>query len=173
MVIWIIGLSGAGKTTVARRVHELWANAAPNTVLVDGDEVREIMRENIQPDSHELSGRRRNAERIFRLCHWLDKQNINVVCSILSIFPDLREENRQEFSKYFEVFIDVPMDELVRRDIKDIYAPALRGERTHVVGVDIPFPRPDSADLIIDNSEPDIDIDKVARQILKANGIEL
>ncbi len=170
MVIWIIGLSGAGKTTIARRVHELWAETAINTVLVDGDEIRDIMRENDRPDAHELTGRRRNAERIFRMCRWLDRQNINVVCSILSIFPDLRDENRRELSKYFEVFIDVPMDELVRRDIKDIYAPALRGERTHVVGVDIPFPRPENPDLVIDNSRPGLDIDAVARQILRASG---
>lgn len=168
MVIWLIGLSGAGKTTIAREVRRIWVAREPNTVLVDGDEIRDIMKSDQAPDSHTVAGRRRNAERMTALCKWLDQQNINVVCSILSIFPELRAENRTLFSNYFEVFIDAPLDALIERDTKNLYAPAVRGELENVVGIDIPFPRPEAADLTIDNSKDSLDAEAAARSILEA-----
>ena len=56
--------------------------------------------------------RRRNAERICRLCRFLDAQGIDVVCAILSLFHESQEWNRKHYSRYFEVYLDVPMDEL-------------------------------------------------------------
>ena len=168
MVIWLIGMSGAGKTTIAREVRRIWVAREPNTVLVDGDEIRDIMKSDQQPDSHTVAGRRRNADRITALCKWLDQQNINVVCSILSIFPELRAQNRTQFSNYYEVFIDAPLDVLVQRDTKNLYAPAIRGELENVVGIDIPFPKPESADLMVDNSKEGLDVEAAARGILAA-----
>lgn len=171
MVIWLIGMSGAGKTTIGRRVWEQWRAKAPNTVFVDGDEVRALFRHDQRPDAHKLSGRRVNAERITDLCAWLDGQGINVVCCILSLFPDMRAGNRERYSRYFETYVKVPLDKLKQRDVKDIYAPALRGERTDVVGVDIAFPEPEAPDLIIDNGIDGLDPDETARHILTAAGL--
>jgi cytidine diphosphoramidate kinase len=166
MVIWLIGLSGSGKTTLGREIVRQWKVSAPNTVLVDGDEVRRVFRQDTQAADYSLTGRRLNAERILELCAWLDAQDINVVCSILSIFPDLRLRNRERFQHYFEVYLNPPLQTLVDRDTKGLYKRALAGEMNDMVGVDIPFPPPTAADLEIDTSLPG-DIGDIAQQILE------
>ncbi|WP_415755838.1 adenylyl-sulfate kinase [Pseudomonas leptonychotis] len=166
MVIWLIGLSGSGKTTLGKEIVSQWKTSAPNTVLVDGDEVRRIFRQDTQAADYSMAGRRLNAERIFELCAWLDAQNINVVCSILSIFPDLRARNREQFQRYFEVYLNPPMQTLLERDTKGLYRKALAGEMNDMVGVDIAFPAPTAADLEIDTSQPG-DVSALAHHIIE------
>ena len=167
MVIWLSGLSGSGKTAIGRRLVALWKDEAPNTVLVDGDEVRDLLAIPRDTASFTLEGRREVARRICNICAWLDRQDINVVCCTMSFFDDLRRANRETLSRYFEVFISVPMEVLYERDDKDLYAPALRGEIANVIGVDLPFTPPADPDLVVDNSRDGGDLDALAAQILK------
>jgi len=167
MVIWLIGLSGAGKTTIGRHVHEMYKNKFQNTVFIDGDEIREIFDDHQAVDSYTVNGRRKNAERITELCAWLDHQNINVVCCILSIFPKMRASNTKRFSSYFEAYIKVPMADLKRKDNKGLYNAAINGEIENVVGVQIPFPEPKAADIVIDNSNFNISPKSHAEKIFK------
>lgn len=171
MVIWVIGLSGAGKTTLAKALVRGWRTQTTNVVLVDGDEVRRIFGREDGPQAYAIEGRRRNADRMAALCEMLDRQEINVVCSILSLFPEQREENRQRFSRYFEVFLDAPPAILEARDAKGIYAAARAGHMRDVVGVDIPYPRPESADMVIDTSGAMPNIDTLACEVLARAGV--
>ena len=93
-----------------------------------------------------------NAHRISHLCRLLDRQGIDVIAAVLSMFPDWQAWNRANFEHYFEVFLDVPMATLRARDNKDLYARAERGELQNVVGVDLDFPRPANPDLLIDGA---------------------
>jgi adenylylsulfate kinase-like enzyme len=165
MVIWLIGLSGSGKTTLGTEIVRQWKVTEPNTLLVDGDEVRRIFRQDQQVADYTIEGRRQNAERIFELCAWLDAQSHHVVCSVLSIFPDLRARGRTDFRRYFEVYLNPPMQTLFERDTKGLYRKARGGEMQHVVGVDIPFPPPTDADLEIDTSRS-ANIPELAKHIL-------
>ncbi len=146
MVIWLIGLSAAGKTTVGRLLAERLKAEAGNLVFLDGDLLRDVWGDRL---GHDVDGRRRNAHRISHLCRMLDAQNIHVVAAVLSLFPEWQQWNREQFSRYFEVFLDVPMNVLEERDPKGLYARARAGQEPNVVGVDIPFPRPAAADLTI------------------------
>ena len=165
MVIWLVGLSAAGKTTIGRRLYDIRKRRNAATVLVDGDEIRRIFKHDHHPDAYSVEGRRANAERIVELCAWLDGQGIDVVCCVLCIFPEVLSENRQRFSDYFEVFVDVPLEIAERRDAKGVYGPARRGESANVVGLDIPFPRPEGADMVIDNSREGKDSGALAAEI--------
>lgn len=147
MVVWIMGLSGAGKTTLARKVVEELRNSVSNVVLIDGDEIREMFGNDL---GHTLADRRRNADRICRLGKFLDDQGIHVVCAILSLFPESREWNRNNLRDYYEVFIDTPLNDLKERDSKGLYARFARGEISDVAGLDLVFPLPD-AHLVIRN----------------------
>ena len=77
MIVWLVGLSGAGKSTIAREMHKQWQAKDPATVLIDGDEVRGIFKHDSGPEAYTTAGRRVNAERIAAMCVWLDRQNIN------------------------------------------------------------------------------------------------
>lgn len=168
MVIWLIGLSGVGKTTIGSRLHKLWQATAANTVFVDGDEIRKIFGADQVNHDYSLAGRRRNAERITAICSWLDRQGINVVACVLSVFQDNRDWNRENYSNYFEVFIDAPMDILRKRHPRDLYGKAERGEMPNVVGIDIPWTPPLKSDLVIDNGEGAEEAHALARRILDA-----
>lgn len=166
MVIWIIGLSASGKTTLGRAIYKQWKNETPNTVFLDGDDIRKIFRHENQTQHYTIEERERNSDRICELCEWLDMQGINVVCSVLSLFEEARDWNRKTYSKYFEVYIDVPMEILKKREKKGLYEGAASGKIKNVVGVDIPFPTPKNSDYVIDNSKNGLDFEKIAEDIL-------
>ena len=148
MVIWIIGLSGAGKTTLANTIIKKISKHKSNVVLLDGDIIRDVFGNDL---SHSIDDRLINAQRINRLCKMLDDQNIHVVCSILSLFQESRNWNRQNIKNYFEVYIDAPMDQLQKRDYKGIYKQYNEGKIKDVAGIDIEFIPPENPDLIINN----------------------
>lgn len=148
MVVWIVGISGAGKTTLAAAVVASARTRGAPVVLVDGDVVREIFGNDL---GHTIEDRRRNGDRICRLCKFLDDQQVHVVCAILSLFPETRAWNRRHISNYFEVFIDAPLADVVARDVKGIYGRYHRGEITNVAGMDIAFPEPTDAEIRIHN----------------------
>ncbi len=164
MVIWIIGLAGAGKTTVGRAVFERLKARNPATVFLDGDHVRAI----VGDTGHSVAEREKNGWRICRLCHYLDRQGIDVVCCVLSLFHEQQAWNRENYSTYFEVFLDVPMEVLEARDQKGLYSGARAGTVCDVVGIDIPFEPPVRPDLVIPNGEARDDFSEVAARVLAA-----
>lgn len=162
MVIWFIGMSGAGKSTLAEALYTRMKAELPNLVYLDGDAFREIFRNDAD---HTLEGRRKNAERISHFCRVLDQQGIHVIASVLSIFPEWQQWNRETFSKYFEIFLDIPLEELQRRDTKGLYSGARAGRIPNVVGIDLVFPPPKAPDLILGLEEQQKGIEFCLTQI--------
>jgi len=148
MVIWFIGLSGSGKTTISKLVYDELKKKIPNLVRLDGDVLRDVFGNDA---GHTVEGRLKNAIRISNLTKMLADQNIHVIAAVLSIFPEWQKWNRENIDNYAEVYLKASMSSLRQRDIKDLYEPAFNGLIKNVVGVDIPFPEPEQADLIIDN----------------------
>ncbi|MGB0670889.1 MAG: adenylyl-sulfate kinase [Rhodospirillales bacterium] len=163
MVIWIIGLSAAGKSTVAREVVRLLGESHIPSVLLDGDLLRDVWGQSL---GYDLDSRRENADRTCRLGRMLEQQGICVVTAILSLFPESRLWNRQNLNRYFEVYLDVPMEELKRRDPKGLYAKAERGEMDQVVGLDLTWQPPEAPDLHL-NAPAVLDTPQaLARQVI-------
>jgi cytidine diphosphoramidate kinase len=163
MVVWIIGLSGTGKSTLSGHVVSQMRQSGKKVVLLDGDVIRTLFGNDVD---HTIEGRRKNAERLSRLSKFLSEQGVDVVAAVLSMFPEWRRWNRQNIPGYAEVYMRASMETLLARDIKNLYARALKGEITNVVGVDLPFPEPENPELVIDNDENLVDFSALAEKVL-------
>ena len=163
MVIWLLGLSGSGKTTVGRILTEEIKQKKDNIIFLDGDILREVWGSSL---SHDLKSRSINAERISKLCLMLEDQDMIVIAAVLSIFPEWQEWNRKNFKSYFEIFLDVPIEEVIKRDPKKIYHNFKKGKIKNVVGLDIDFPRPSKSNLIISGKDIILPPNKIVEKIL-------
>jgi adenylylsulfate kinase-like enzyme len=143
MVIWLVGMSGVGKTTIADILFKKISKETDSNALpIDGDIVRLIDGNNKKDTSYSLKSRYKNAKRIQEICLALDQSGEDVICSILCIFPDILKENKKIFSNYYEVYLDASLEELERRDTKGLYESARKGLISDLVGYDIEFPIP-------------------------------
>ncbi len=167
MVIWITGISGAGKTTLSNAIARKFKPLVPELVQIDGDEIRELFGANL---SYEESGRFEQIQRIQRLAHMLDRQGILVLVSALYGHPDLFEWNRKNFSEYFEIYLEAPLELVQQRDTKSLYHKASIGEMPNVVGIDLPWHAPENPQLRINaclEENPDAVALRVAQRIPK------
>jgi adenylylsulfate kinase len=145
LVLWVTGLSGAGKTSVSRRLRERCAAAGRPAVLLDGDSLRAILGDRF---GHAPEDRRYLAMCYGRLCRELAQQGITVICATISMFDAVRAWNREHIPGYREIYLRVPQGERQRRDVKGVYGndvlPAVCFTREG-------FEEPRTPDLIIDN----------------------
>lgn len=163
-LFWITGLSGSGKTTFAHILLDKLNAAKQKTVLIDGDVIREIFGNEVD---YSCEARLKMAYKYSHLANFLVKQDLNVVCSTISLFHEIQEYNRTNIKNYIEIFVKTEMSELIKRDSKAIYSRAFNGKLRDVVGVDIKAEFPQSPDLILDNATPK-DFLKHANEIIAA-----
>jgi adenylylsulfate kinase-like enzyme len=152
-VVWITGMSGCGKSTIAtelvNRLRRFW----PNTIMVDGDSIREICGNDLQ---YTKEDRLKNAYRISKMCKFLQGQNSLVVCSTISFFHQIHQWNRENLTHYIEVLLKVELDELERRNSKGLYGQKSSAE--NVVGIDQILEEPLNPNIILTNSrQSDLD----------------
>ena len=166
MLIWFLGLSGSGKTTLGRALLECLKETHANIFYLDGDIFREMFDGDID---HSVEARLKNAARLSNFCVEMDRQDIHVICSAMALFPEWREKNRKAVSRYFEIFLDIPIETLERRDPKGLYADARAGKAQDVIGIDIPFPPPENPNLVIDQDDQEKGVgaclDKITRAL--------
>ena len=137
-VIWITGLSGAGKTTFSRKLLARLRLRTCNTVLLDGDELREIFNHgSLNKNDYDRAERIKLAMKYSKLCKLLAEQDLTVIIATISLFKEIHLWNRMNIQRYIEVYIDVPLEELRRRDSKGIYSKFDSGDIKNVAGLDI------------------------------------
>ena len=161
-LLWITGLSASGKTTISHLVVEALRQEGSQIVLLDGDDLRKVLSEN---QSHTRSDRLRIGLVYCRLCKLLVDQGFDVVIATVALFSEIHEWNRQNIENYKEVFIDVPIEELVRRDPKKIYEKFFDGEIKNVAGLDLEVDFPKNPHLHVIH-EDGLNADQIAEQVL-------
>ena len=143
-VVWITGLSGAGKTTLAQALIRRLGPGI-RAILVDGDQVRALFGDEL---GFSEAARHVQIGRLQRLSQWLADQGQWVVVAALYSHPDLLAWNRVNLPGYFEVYLNLPVALVARRDPKGIYAAAAQGQAKDVVGIDIPWQAPLTPDYV-------------------------
>ena len=166
-VLWITGLSGAGKTTLAVEMVERIRAHGGAVVMLDGDVLREVfgaVATNAQ--NHGREGRLALALQYAHLCRVIASQGLTVVIATISLFHEVHAWNRANLPGYFEVYLKVPLEELRRRDPKGIYRRFDAGELADVSGLDLPIDEPEAADWVaeFDVSHP---VAVVAEELMK------
>ena len=146
-VIWITGLSGAGKSSLASELTLRLKTYSDNVILLDGDDLRNVFAANSHKNHFEYTKNERleKAMQYARLCLYLSNQGFIVVIATISMFNEIYQFNRLNLHNYFEVFLDVPLKELYRRDAKSMYSRYKRGELRNVAGLDLFVDRPKNA----------------------------
>lgn len=147
-VYWITGLSGAGKTTIANSLLKVIKREKKNIVLLDGDELRKTIAEDV---GYDRKDRIKAGYRYCKLANLLAEQGIDVIVATVSMFDCLREWNRNTMENYLEIYLKVPKEVLISRSQKKLYIGALEGTVKNVMGMDIKAEEPKNPDIIIKN----------------------
>ena len=150
MIIWITGISGAGKTTLGLEVLKKLREKHKNVVSLDGDIVRDLFENNLKYD---IDSRVTQIKRLQKLSLFLQSQNIIVVVSALYSSADLLRWNRKNFKSYFEIYLDASLKLVMKRDVKGLYKKFKEGKEKNIVGIDIPWNPPLNFDLKIKMDE--------------------
>lgn len=146
--LWVTGLSGSGKTTIARAMIEQLARHTITPLLLDGDQLRQAL-----PDGNGYSheDRKKLAYSYARLAKLFAEQGHLVICATISMYDEVRFWNRENIPGYYEVYLKVDLETLQSRDPKAIYAQATAKMDAPVLGVTTSFEAPKCPDMIFNN----------------------
>lgn len=143
-VVWMTGLSGAGKTTIAHvLVDELKARGL-KVERLDGDVVRESLTRDL---GFSKEDRDKNIERVTFVAKLLSRNGVACVCSFISPYQAVRDQVRAETTNFVEVFVDAPLEVVIQRDVKGMYQKAIAGEIENFTGISDPFEAPANPDV--------------------------
>ena len=151
-VIWLTGLSGSGKSTVADALESRLHDMGVHSYILDGDNIRAGLNKDLGfTDADRVENIRRTAE----VAKLMADAGLVVITAFISPFRSERDMARSLFDEgdFAEVFLDVSLEVAEQRDPKGLYKKARRGELPHFTGIDSPYQAPESADLRLDTSE--------------------
>jgi len=150
-VVWLTGLSGAGKSTIANLVEKRLAAEGRHTYLLDGDNVRHGLNKDL---GFTEADRVENIRRVAEVAKLMVDAGLIVLVSFISPFRAERRMARELMGEgeFVEVFVDTPIAEAEKRDVKGLYAKARAGQLKNFTGVDSPYEAPEAAEIRIDTT---------------------
>ena len=152
-VIWLTGLSGSGKSTIAEGLYKKIQSRGLKVEYLDGDRVRNIF----PKTGFSKEERDRHVKRIGFLASMLEKNGVIVVAAFISPYEESRKFVRDLCNNFIEVHVSTPLEECKRRDIKGLYARAEKGEIKNFTGIDDPYEVPLQPELRIDTTNITVD----------------
>ncbi len=153
-VVWMTGLSGAGKTTIALELEKVLRQRGVKVERLDGDIVRESLTRDL---GFTKEDRDKNIERVTFVAKLLSRNEVGCICSFISPYQEVRDQVRANTTNFLEVFIDAPLEVVIERDVKGLYKKAMAGEIPNFTGISDPFESPKNPDIHIrtDQQTPD------------------
>ncbi|HKJ02686.1 MAG TPA: sulfate adenylyltransferase subunit CysN [Longimicrobiales bacterium] len=170
-VLWLTGLSGSGKTTIASALERRLFGTGHRTMLLDGDQVRHGLNGDL---GFSDADRAENIRRVGEVAALFYRQGCLVMCTFISPFREDRDRARSLVAgdRFLEVFVDTPLEECERRDPKGLYARARKGEIPHMTGISSPYEAPTSPEIRVQTVGRDVDalVDEIV-EALRARAI--
>jgi adenylylsulfate kinase len=168
-VLWLTGLSGAGKSTVASKLGPILAERGHRVELLDGDEVRTNLCQGL---GFSREDRDTNIARIGYVAGKLSKHGVAALVAAISPYREARDQIRAQVDNFVEVYVAAPVSTCAERDVKGLYAKALAGEIKNFTGVSDPYEPPTNPEIVLHTEAESVD-DSVHQVIawLEANGL--
>ncbi|MES2119979.1 MAG: sulfate adenylyltransferase subunit CysN [Pseudomonadota bacterium] len=167
-VLWFTGLSGAGKSTIANIVEKKLAARGRHTFLLDGDNIRHGLNRDL---GFTEADRIENIRRVGEVARLMSDAGLIVLTAFISPFRAERAMVRRMIpeGEFFEIFVDTPLAEAEKRDVKGLYAKARAGELKNFTGIDSPYEPPEQAEMRIDTTELTAEeaADRIVEELLK------
>lgn len=166
-VLWLTGLSGAGKSTIANLVEKKLAHMNRHTFLLDGDNVRHGLNRDL---GFTDADRVENIRRVGEVARLMTDAGLIVVTAFISPFRSERQMVRGMIpeGEFFEIFVDTPLEEAERRDVKGLYKKARAGQLKNFTGIDSPYEAPENPEIRIDTTAmtPEEAADAIVKRVL-------
>lgn len=147
-VIFLTGLSGSGKTTIAKALVEKYKKKGVHPVLLDGDEIRKV----IHQTGFDEESRKKHNLNVGYMASLLESQDNVVIVSLISPYIDIRNEIRSMCKKFIEVHVKTDIKVCIERDPKGLYAKAIAGEIKDFTGISAPYYAPKNPEVLIDTA---------------------
>jgi bifunctional enzyme CysN/CysC len=149
LCIWFTGLSGSGKSTIANLLEKRLFDEKLHTYLLDGDNLRHGLNRDL---GFTEADRVENIRRVSEVARLMVDAGLIVIASFISPYSSERLMARKLFleHEFIEVFVDTPLSECEKRDVKGLYAKARRGELKNFTGIDSAYERPEHPELVLD-----------------------
>lgn len=163
--VWLTGLSGAGKSSIANLLEKRLHADGRHTYLLDGDNVRHGLNRDL---GFTDADRAENIRRVAEVARLMVDAGLIVIVSFISPFRAERRFARELFKpgEFIEVFVDTPLEECERRDPKGLYKKARRGELPNLTGIDSPYEKPERAEIVVQT--PGRTIEDCAEQVFRS-----
>jgi bifunctional enzyme CysN/CysC len=171
-VVWLTGISGSGKSTIAKLLEARLNGLGRHTFLLDGDNVREGLNRDL---GYTDADRVENIRRVGEVAKLMVDAGLIVIASFISPFAEGRRLARGllEPDQFIEVFVDTPMAVAEERDPKRLYARARSGEIDHFTGIDSPYEPPSAPEIRIDtlSTGPEEAVELILQELCRRRNI--
>jgi|SRR5690554_1342086 len=164
LLLWFTGLSGSGKSTIANAVEVALLAKGIHTYLLDGDNVRMGINSNL---SFSPEDRTENIRRIAEISKLMVDAGLVVLASFVSPYREDRENVKKivGYANFVEIFVNTPIEECERRDVKGLYKKARSGEIENFTGVNAPYELPLAPEIEVDTTK--MKVEEIVDVILK------
>lgn len=162
--IWFTGLSGAGKTTLGKKIEKILLRRGMNVELLDGDVVRTNLSKGL---GFSKEDRDTNIRRIGFVSSLLARNNTVCIAAAISPYQGIRDEVRGMHTSFIEVYTECSIEKLEERDTKGLYKKARAGEIKGFTGIDDPYEEPKTPEVVVHTENEGIDesVDKIIRYL--------